>query len=138
MSTYSKFENDSTLEQGGITLDLGQAGKFVIARAGGANKSFAKKFHQLTKPIRRAIQTESVDEKTSLDILIDVYVETILIGWEGVTDREGKPFPFSKVNAKKLFSDLPDLFAEIRRHSEDETLFRAIVMEEDAKNSGGS
>lgn len=134
MGTYDKFSTDQKLEKEGITLDLGEAGKFQLARAGGANKRFALRFQALTKPYRRAIQTESLDEETSNRILREVYVDTVLLGWSGVSGPDGKELAFSKENAMKVLSDLPWLFEEIRRAAEDASIFRLIVMEADAGN----
>ena len=135
MGTYRKFQQDSRLEQNGIELNLGEVGRFTIARAGGSNQNFAKAFKRLTQPYRRAIASGSLDDKTSQEILIAAHVEATILGWEGVTDESGNPLPFSKENAKKLFTDLPELFEEIRRASEDAANFRAFVMEESAGNS---
>ena len=134
MSTYSKFQTDAALELNGITLDLGEAGRFVIARAGGANKKFAKRFAELTKPYRRAIQTETLSEEIGSKLLRQVYIETVLLSWDGVTDENGEKLTFTSGNAEKLFSDLPWLFEEIRRTAEDAAIFRTVVQEADAKN----
>lgn len=135
MSTYSKLKTDENLELRGITLDLGEAGKFVVARAGGANKSFAKTFQKVTRPYRRAIQTEVMDEQLANQLLVDVYVDCVLLGWSGVTDEQGNALSYNRENAKKLLRDLPQLFEEIRRTAEDAALFRQDILEKDAGNS---
>lgn len=132
--TYAAFKNNETLETKGIILDLGEAGKFRIARAGGANQSFNKTVARLTKPIRRAIQTETIDQKTADKVMVDAYVESVLLGWEGVTGPDGQPLEYNKENATKLFTDLPDLFQEIMLMASRATLFREDVKEADAGN----
>lgn len=138
MGTYGQYKTDPTLELGGIILDLGEAGKFKIARAGGANKRFAQKFQVLTKPYRRAIQTETLDEDTSSRLLREAYIDTVLLGWEGVSDPEGKPLDFNRANALQLLKDLPWLFEEVRRYAEDAAAYRQVTLQVDAGNSGPS
>ena len=45
MSLYKMFEVDNVQEQGGVLLNYGDV-RFLIARAGGGNKDFAKVFIQ--------------------------------------------------------------------------------------------
>jgi hypothetical protein len=134
MATYDQFKQDEILEKNGLTLDLGSAGRFKIARAGGANQSFTKEFIRLTKPYRRAIQTETMDEETSRVILREAFSKHIILGWEGVTGPDGEVLPFTRENCLKLLADLPQLFEEIRRAAEDASLYRAQTLKVDAGN----
>lgn len=132
--TYEQFKTDLRLEQEGITLDLGEAGKFLLARAGGSNKKFAKKFKDVSRPHRRAIQNQSIDDETANQIMVESYADAVLMGWSGVTGSDGQPLEFNRANAIKLLTDLPWLFEEIRRAAEDAALYRLEVREEDGKN----
>lgn len=134
-STYSAYKTDAARETKGVLLDLGDAGKFRIARAGGANATFQKRLAALTKPHRRAIQTGNVDEDVANRLMVQVYCETVLLGWEGVTDEDGAELGFSVAAAVKLLVDLPDLFKDIRQTADDASLFRLDLLETDAKNS---
>jgi len=127
MSTYKKFKNSDRLEKDGIVLDLGDSGKFRIARAGGENKSYQARLEAAMRPHRRALQNNSMSNDAAEDILKGVIIDTVLLGWDGVTDFEGKPMSFSKQNAATLFDDLPDLFAAIRDAASDGNLFREDV-----------
>jgi len=133
-SIFSSFKNDTTREQGGVTMDLGDLGQIQVARAGGANVSYEKALLAASKPHRRAFQAGVIDEKVAKKIMVDVYADTIILGWSGLKDENGADFPFSKDNARKLLTDLPDLFAQIRAVAEDQTLFRQEILEQDAKN----
>lgn len=135
MSTYSKFATDVDLEKNGITLDLGSAGKFVIARAGGSNERFKRAIQRASRPFRRAIANETMEEKQADEIAAKAFAQTVVLDWSGVTGPDGKPLPFSVENAVKLFTDLPDLFAEIRRAAADGSLFRKEILEADSGNS---
>lgn len=134
MSTYGTFKTDANYETNGITLDFGSAGKIRIARAGGANMNYKKKMMALTKPHRRAIQLGTLDDAVFDNILHQAYAETVLLGWEGVTGPDGKPLDFSKENAIRLFTDLPELFSQIVKSAENAALFRVDQLEADSKN----
>jgi hypothetical protein len=64
----------------------------------------------------------------------DVYVETVVLGWEGMLDAAGNPLPFNKENALKLFTDLPDLFQDVMEQAGKLALFREDIREDEAKN----
>jgi hypothetical protein len=136
--TYAAYKTDEKREREGVLLDMGDAGKFRIARAGGANSNFQRRLMALSKPYRRAIQTGNIDPKIADRVLVEAYVETVLLGWESVTGPDGKPLEYSKENAVKLFTDLPDLFKDIRETAEDMTLFKLELDEADAGNSSSA
>lgn len=132
--TYKTYQTEEGLEKGGITLDLGEVGKFKLARAGGANSQFQKRMMVLTKPHRKSISAGIIDPKLADQLLAQAFAETVVLGWEGVTGPDGEPLAYNKENAVKLLTDLPDLFKDIRETSEDATLFRAVNLEDAAKN----
>jgi hypothetical protein len=134
MGTYKTFESDSDLENNGVLLDLGDVGKFKIARAGGANKAYLKALNKHGAPYRAAIQAGSLDDNLALKIVQEVFAEAILLGWEGVTDRDGKPLVFTRENVLRIFNDLPDLFAAIRNFAENAAYYRKSVLAADAGN----
>lgn len=133
-SIYSVFANDTSREQQGVTINLGETGSIQVARAGGSNVRFEKRLAELTKDHRRAIQNGLMDEKQAKQILAQVFAETVVIGWSNLTDQAGQPLPFTVDNAKKLLVDLPDLFTLIQQTAQDQTLFRQELLEGDAKN----
>jgi hypothetical protein len=139
MSLYTQFQTDESLEKTGILLEYGEtaAGKPIcirIARAGGANKQYEKRLEAATKPIRRQLQNETAESAQLVRILRKVYAETVVLGWENVEDRDGKPIPFTVDNCIQLFTDLPDLFMDVQEQSRRAALFKLQVREDDAKN----
>lgn len=132
--TYSAFQTDSKMETAGVVLDFGDAGKFRVARAGGSNKRFNTKMMSVTKPHRHAIDQGTLDDSVATALFIDVYAETVVMSWEGVTGPDGQTLEFNKANVVKLLTDLPDLFTSIRRECEKAANFRAEALESDAKN----
>lgn len=139
MSLYRQYKSDETLEKGGVLVQYGFTDDnrpiaFRIARAGGANASYAKRVEAKVKPYRRQIQTETIDPKVAEKLMMEVFVETVLLGWENVQDEAGKDLPFSKDNAIKLFTDLPDLYKDLQEQAGKASLYRAEILEVEAGN----
>jgi hypothetical protein len=133
-NTYSMFKTDSTTEQTGIWLRYSPTMRIRVARSGGGNVAFAKALEAKSKPYRLAIKNEMMDNELGKQILIEVYAETVVLGWEGVTDERGKDLPHSRENVVKLLTDLPDLFQDIIEQSSKMALFRQQQLETEAGN----
>ncbi len=139
MSLYTQFETDREIEKTGIVLDYGfnskkQPIQIRIARAGGANERYSKLLELRTKPYRRQIQNETLENAVAEKITKEVYAQTVVLGWTGVEDRDGNDMPFTQENCVKLFTDLPDLWSDVQSQSTRASLFRAEILEADAKN----
>lgn len=136
MNLYNSFETDKDLETKGVWVEYGDGTPaFLVARAGGANKSYTVKTKKLTKAYRRAIQTETLSDDIADRIYMESFYKTVILDWKGVEDREGEDLPFSLDNMKKLFTDLPELWADLRDQATSIAIFRKEVEEADAKNS---
>ncbi|WVW77404.1 tail assembly chaperone [Stenotrophomonas phage vB_SmaS_Bhz59] len=140
---YAQYKTDPKLEVGGIFIDVGKNSKgedtrFKIARAGGSNVQFQKALERETKPYKRAIQTKTLSDALAHTIYLRAFVAGVLLGWEGVEDENNQPLQFTFDNALKLFTDLPDLFAQLKEDASDVSLFREEVLEADLGKSGPS
>lgn len=139
MSLYRQFKTDTKLEKEGVLLHYGtnSKGKDImirVARAGAGNDAYVKRMEAKVKPYRRQIQNETIERALLTGILREVFAETVVLGWDGVEDENGKDMPFSKDNCVKLFTDLPDLFEDVQEQAQKAALFRAEIREADAKN----
>lgn len=140
MSLYNQFRTDTSLEKAGIVLQYGTNTEGMpieirVARAGGANKRYLERLEAKVKPFRRQIQNETIERALLDKLLMEVFADTVVIGWNGVQDEHGKALPYSKENCIKLFSDLPDLWADVQEQAQRAALFRAEIRDADAKNS---
>lgn len=92
MSMYKQFQTDTSLEREGVDLNYGE---FIVrvARAGGGNKRFAKVLEEKMKPVRRALQTETLDEQRSAALLHETFALGVVLNWSVrvVADSKGKP-----------------------------------------------
>jgi hypothetical protein len=135
MSIYSKFSTDQNLEVGdGVTIDYGDF-KITIHRAGGANKAYLKTLNDKIKPYRRMMEAGNMNEDVSKRLLVETYAETVIKGWEGITDEKGKKLPFNRENVIKVMTDLPELFNLVVEESGRIANFQKEATEADAKNS---
>jgi hypothetical protein len=135
------FKTANTLEVKGITIEYGEGVEIQIARAGGANKKFAKALTRLTRPHRTAIKNDVMDEGLADDLILRAYAETVILGWDGVTrevltgnEADTEPLECTVENVIAVMTELPDLFKDIQRVSQDLSAFRADVLESDSKN----
>jgi hypothetical protein len=124
-SLYETYSTDKNIEaEIGIELDFGPS-QFIVRRAGGNNKKYQTELRRVTNPIRRQIQNDTIAPET-LDVLFKkVYARTVVIGWRGVTDREGNPLEFNEQNFIQLMEDLPDLWAQLQEECTKLANFRA-------------
>jgi hypothetical protein len=132
-SPYAIFGTSRTLETDGVWLDFGDF-KFKIARAGGANRHYQRVLDEKLSAVRPQVQTGTLPEEVDLKLSAEVFAETVLLGWENVTDRAGKIIPFTKENAVALLLDLPDLHSYLRREANNFARFRDAEQRSTAKN----
>ena len=133
-SIYEMFATDEQKEQEGIVHEITPEISFTLARAGGFNKRFSKALEKKTRPYRRQIQEDTMDVDLANKLFVEAFAETVLLGWKGVTDTEGKPVKFNAKNAVKLLTDLPDLANELREVATKASSFRNAEIKDDVGN----
>lgn len=135
----NKFKTDSTLEEAGVWVELGDGAKVLVARM--YNRRYKQEFQKLMRPYRIQARTETLADETAEDILIKCMASTILLDWQGVF-IDDKEIPYSPSNAEKILSEFKDFRNIISEFSQNMELFRANEEREAAKNSvkssGGS
>ena len=133
-SIFDVWGTDAVLETAGVWIDYGAAGKFLVARSGGANTKFAKVLEAKMRPYRRQLDQGKLDNEVASKVLLETFIEACLLGWENITYQDGKAVKFSKQNAVKLFTDLPDLFGDLRDQSSKMATFQQEEIEADSGN----
>ncbi len=130
---YELFKTDENLETKGVVLNYGEF-NITVARAGGANKKYAKVFEAKIRPYRRAIQAGTLDDMVDRKVMAEVFAESVVLGWEGIKDEDGVDMKFTKENVVKLFTELPELFADVMAQAKQISTFTADEDEVDEKN----
>lgn len=139
MSLYNQFGTDTKLETEGADItfaanDDGTIPTFRVARMGGANKRYLAALSRKTRSVTTAIRNGTLSDEQAKKISLEVFIETVLLGWSNIYDRTGNPIPFTQHNANVLFNELPDLYDEIVRQAGSLTTFQTAELEEIAKN----
>lgn len=127
------FQTNKDLEKNGVVQSFGSAGRICIARAGGANTAYTKLLEAKTRPYRRQLQNEMLEEEFIRRILIDVYVETVIL-WveEGPEDAARR---WTKDEIRQFCIDIPDFFTDIQEQAQKSKNYRIEEAEEAVKNS---
>ncbi len=133
-NVYEMFATDLKVEVEGFTHRITDKISFTLARAGGANTKFSKAMEVKTRPYRRQIQEDTMDISLANKLLIEAFAETVVLGWEGITTADGKEVEFTPEAAIQLFTDLPDLFNELREAAAKQANFRAAEVQADVGN----
>lgn len=133
-SPYNLFATNQDLEAGkGVILDY-PGFSISIHRAGGANKKYAQALVNKMRPHRHKVQNGTMDEEVAQKLLIEVFAETVVTGWENVKGKDGKEIPYTKENCVKLLTDLPELFKDIQDQATSIAIFKSEIEETDIKN----
>lgn len=154
-SLYAMFKTDKEVETKGILINYGDV-RFRVARAGGANQKFKNTFQELSKPYRRQIDNETLDDETAERIGREVYARAVILSWETrkrdengdlvkddtgkvvwepvfVTDK-GERLEFNVKNVMRVLEELPDLFTDIKVMAQNHANYRRSEEAEDAGN----
>ena len=131
MNLYDIYETNIEKEKNGTPIKFGDATLYIASSNGSNNTKFAKRSLELSEK-RANFELENPEERAKQ--VREVYAECVLVGWENVTDKDGKEIPYSKENALKLFNDLPRLFDKIVELASDINTFKDKKKELSAKN----
>jgi len=135
MGLYDLYKTDTKKERDqGVEVEFPGDAKVWLRRAGGQNTDYEKALEKVMKPYRRQIQQGMLDEDKSRELEARVYARGVIIDWDGVTDEQGNELDCTEENIVKLFTDLPDLFVELKQQATDLSNFRREQTGEDAKN----
>ncbi len=149
MSMYDQLHTDPALETKGVEVDYGSL-RVTLARAGGANKKYEKLLDARSKPHRRAMKTETMDNEVAIGIMCEVYADSIILHWEAKNAKgewevgvEAKPkkqgdpvkvLPFNRENVLQAMVDLPELLVWFKEDAEKLALYLFQYQEDDIKN----
>jgi hypothetical protein len=118
-----KFQNindlkvDEDAEANGVELAFAN-GRFIsITRAGSSNKKYKSTMARVFKPHMMTTGVISASDEEASKLLKEVYAESIVVGWRGFKDAEGKEINFTKSNCIELFDDAPEIFEIVQNEA---------------------
>jgi hypothetical protein len=129
-----KYRTDVKAELEGVWLPVGDA-KFLIARHNNARYQAAWRRHMRPHWDAGTETFKQLPADEAIRITCDTLAETILLGWEGVTEG-GEPVPYSKEKALEYLMDpaMHDFRELIVEASQDQARYRDRQLEAAAKN----
>jgi hypothetical protein len=137
---------DKKAEAEGTWTDIDGV-RFLIARAGGANKAYINCVAKLAQPHATAFRLETPETREiAEEITRKAYSKHVVLAWDGVDENDllaedavpaadPKPLPFSPENCLALFKAQPDLFVDIMEVATKLKAYRLADREAAAKNS---
>lgn len=134
LSPYAMFSSNADKEAAGIWKQIG-ATSYLIARAGGNNEKFLKVVKDKFLPFQSAINSDTLPKAVAKQLAVEAFVGTILLDWKNFVDRDGTELPFTKENALRVLTDLPELFTTLSKEAQSLANFQDQQLEEAAKNS---
>lgn len=139
MSLFKQFETNKEAEQEGTWIEYGPnengtVPAFKISRAGKSNKKWVKAVEKGMRPHRRAAELGTLDNSTAEKVLREVFVESVLVDWRNVQDKDGNELKLTKENAISLLAALPELYDDLNDKAGKAATFREEALENEAKN----
>jgi len=138
-SGLETYLTDKDLEAiDGVWLKFPGDRKVHILRAGGSNSKFSRTAATITKPYQRQIQRGTIDPEKVTELMLDIYLQSVILDWKGFKDAEGKEIPYSREVAREFFTQVPEMFSELMELAGDLALFQDQEVEETSKHMGES
>ncbi len=137
---WASYQTDKTLENDGVWVtDFPGGGKVKVRRPSSppSQEALRRAQQKHRAAITRAQRKrEDLPPEVAKEINLQWFANGVIIDWEGITDRAGKPLAFSPENALWLFGELPDFLVDIIAAATSPTLFRpeGEDLGDDAKN----
>lgn len=134
MNLYKKFQKDNNKVESGVWFELDEDCKFLVASLGSENKAYQKALIKVRRPHEKAIRVNALSDEKSRELGLTAVCEAILLDWNGVTNEKGETLEYNAENAKKLLTDLPDLYELILEFAHDNDNYKKFEQEEELGN----
>lgn len=138
---HKQFKTNSAKETEGVKIEFPEAQNddgtiptFIISRMGKSNKAYSKALEAATRPYRRQVELGTMKNDVAEKLFLNVFVDTILRGWENVQDESGEAIPYSKDSAIALLEELGDVYDRLQEEAKISSNFRDSALEDEAKN----
>lgn len=134
MANIERIKTDVDKETTGVWVDYVLGIRLKIGRA--KNAKFQELLRDLIEPNKKKIREDKLDFVDFSKLMVKAHARTILLGWENIEDKDGKPIQYSAKQAEKFLSDpeLKDFYEFVVAISENADQYAKEVLEESAKN----
>lgn len=134
MKVFARYKTDVGAELNGAWIAIGDGAELLVARAHNDNHQAALK--RLQKPYTAVLNAGGEIPKDKREAMaVEAMVETILLGWRGLQDEDGAEIPYTRENAVRLLTELPDFRATVAEIATTHETFRAEALKAAEGNS---
>jgi hypothetical protein len=130
-SITQTYGRDEKLEKEGVNLviqiDSQRSITFRIARAGGSNDRFHASFAKRMAGISTPVIFDNLPPDQRRKIWQEVYLDSVILGWEGVLDDQENPVPFTRENVLDFFEQYAEIWELVWSHSREFSNFKEKV-----------
>jgi hypothetical protein len=136
MPLYSDNQTCPDAEKNGILVEFSDFW-FRCARAGGANKEYAKVLERKSRRLRGEADSGKLSEDKARGVLKEVYAETIVKEWggPGLLGPDDKPLECTSENVLKVLQDLDMVYDRVYSEVTLAKNYLKSMIEEDSGNS---
>ncbi len=135
MDFDKRYATDKQAEQDGVEVRLDDGCTILVARAN--NRKFKSEMRRLMKPYQNQERRGTFDADLRDDLTRQAVAKFVLLGWKGI-ELDGKLVKYSPEKAEELMKRSEDFENDVIDAATMMETFRAIELEEGAKNSAAS
>jgi len=130
---WAQFETDQSAEENGAWYEILPEIKFKLRRF--QSDHAVKTRQRLEKPyVKLTRGGKDLPQEVQEKLITSQLAESIIVDWEGITDRDGNVMDYSIDNAKMLLEGLPHVRDELVRFVLDIDNYRVSNLEQAEKN----
>lgn len=132
-SPFRRFAMDKSAETEGVWFDYEEGSRLLVARYGNLRHVAAER--ELERKNEIELDSDDITKVAELRMAMNVelFAKTVLKGWEGIVDENGKDFPYTYENAKTLL-ELPEFFGAVVDFASEIDRFRKFKEADAVKN----
>lgn len=135
MDFDKRYATDKQAEQDGVEVKLDDGCTILVARAN--NRKFKAEMRRLMRPYQNQERRGTFDPDLRDDLTRQAVAKFVLLGWKGI-ELGGKAVKYSSEKAEELMKRSEDFENDVIDAATMMETFRAVELEEGAKNSEAS
>lgn len=133
---FSKFKTNTTLENEGVWVDIGDGATIRVARLG--NPAYAKFLEKSYKPYRAQLKAGTLPDEIAQTIFHKALSKHVLLDWKGFTEDDDTPVTYSHDEAYKRLRANKDFALLVTEIASESAAYRDAEIEDEATLLGNA
>lgn len=131
---WEEYETDPAAEEEGVLVtDILPGVNMRIAKLW--NKKHTAAVKELQKPYKKILKAGmEIPDHIARALSIKATAQAILVGWEGMTARDGKPLPYTEENAIEVLTCIPKIRDRVLEFASSDETFNKAEFQNQRKN----